>query len=125
MSSIWKQEERQTKIDSLPPRYSNPLSLAEQKIHTLSLSDLVSQCKSGTIAPSSIMLAYAKKTLLAHKATNCVTDIMFEEALRIPSVANWAPGVDSADSIRDRPLMGVPVSIKGMPSFPFSPQSSV
>jgi hypothetical protein len=63
------------------------------------------------------MLAFAKTTLLAHKSTNCVTDIMFEEALRIPSVANWPHTTDSevscGDLVRDRPLMGVPVSLKG------------
>jgi hypothetical protein len=64
------------------------------------------------------MLAFAKKTLLAHKSTNCITDIMFEEALRIPSVANWPHSTDSeasygGDLARDRPLMGVPVSLKG------------
>ncbi|KAF8239945.1 amidase signature enzyme [Tricholoma matsutake] len=62
------------------------------------------------------MLSFAKKTLLAHKSTNCVTDIMFEEALCIPSVANWPHSADSeascGDLARDRPLMGVPVSLK-------------
>lgn len=63
------------------------------------------------------MLAYAKKVLLAQKATNCVSDIMFDEALAIPSVANWGPDVDSDvsinDTTRERSLLGVPVSIKG------------
>jgi len=61
-------------------------------------------------------MTYAKKTLQAHKATNCLTEIMFDEALRIPSVANWGPGVnfdsDTTELIRDRPLLGVPVSLK-------------
>ncbi|KAF8872514.1 amidase signature domain-containing protein [Infundibulicybe gibba] len=104
----WKQRERQSKIDSLPAEYFTPLSLTEQKIHSLSLSQLVSQY---------IMLAYAKRTLQAHNHTNCVTDFLFDEALHIPAVANWGPGVDpdsasSVDSTRDRLLMGVPVSIK-------------
>ena len=44
---------------------------------------------------------------------------MFKEALLIPSVANWVPGVDPDNSLSDsdaaseRSLMGVPVSIKG------------
>ena len=63
------------------------------------------------------MLAYAKKVLLAQRATNCVSDLMFDEALAIPSVANWGPDVDSDNSIndstRERSLLGVPVSIKG------------
>jgi len=67
------------------------------------------------------MLPYAKKTLLAQRSTNCLTDIMFDEALQIPSVANWGPGVDSDTSIndttRERSLLGVPVSIKGVCCF--------
>ncbi|KIM38059.1 hypothetical protein M413DRAFT_13025 [Hebeloma cylindrosporum] len=111
-----KQQERQSKIDSLPDKYSTPLSFSEEKIHTLSISQLVSQCRSGTITPSSIMTTYAKKTLMAQKATNCITDIMFEEALFIPPVANWGPGADSDttinDGVHERSLLGVPVSIK-------------
>jgi len=116
-SSAWKQRERQSQIDALPPIYSAPLSLSEEKIHSLSISQIVSQCRSGILAPTTVMLAYAKKVLLAQNATNCVSDIMFEEALAIPSVANWGPGVDSDttinDSTRERSLLGVPVSIKG------------
>ena len=113
--SAWKQRERQSAIDSLPAVYSTPLSFAEEKIHALSISQLVSQCRSGSTSPAAIMLAYAKKTLVAHKATNCVTEFLFEESLVIPPVANWGPGVDSTnDSNSERSLMGVPVSIKGI-----------
>lgn len=64
------------------------------------------------------MLAYAKRAIRAHQVTNCLSDIMFHEALATPPVANWGPGVDSDSTnetvLRERPLMGVPVSIKGM-----------
>lgn len=64
------------------------------------------------------MLAYAKKTIRAHKATNCLAEVMFHEALKTPSIANWGPGLDSDGTsdvlLRERSLMGVPVSIKGM-----------
>ena len=113
--SAWKQRERQSAIDSLPAVYSTPLSFSEEKIHALSISQLVSQCRSGSTSPATIMLAYAKKTLVAHKATNCVTEFLFEESLVIPPVLNWGPGVDSTnDSNSERSLMGVPVSIKGI-----------
>ena len=118
--SAWKQKERQSAIDSLPAVYHTPLSFSEEKIHALSISQLVSQCRSGSISPATIMLAYAKKTLVAHKATNCVTEFLFEESLVIPSVANWGPGVDSTNdnsSNSERSLLGVPVSIKGIPSL--------
>ncbi|KAF8067942.1 amidase signature domain-containing protein [Lyophyllum atratum] len=112
-----KQQERQSAIDSMPSMYNTPLSSPEQKIHALSLSQLVSECRAGRIAPQEIMLTYAKKTLVAHDLTNCVSDFMFEEALRIPPVANWPhngdPEVSSIlDIPPDRSLLGVPVSIK-------------
>ena len=117
--SAWKQRERQSTIDSLPAVYSTPLSFSEEKLHALSLSQLVSQCRSGSTSPAAIMLAYAKKTLVAHKATNCVSEFMFQESLVIPSVANWGPGVDSTnDSNSERSLLGVPVSIKGIVYYP-------
>ncbi|KAF9458148.1 amidase signature domain-containing protein [Collybia nuda] len=117
ISCVRKQQERRSMIDSLPSIYSSPLSISDEAIHSLSLSQLVTQCKSGKIAPSQIMLVYAKKTLVAHASTNCATDIMFDEALRIPAVVNWPHDVDLEPSLgvgssQDRPLMGVPVSIK-------------
>ncbi|TFK41787.1 amidase signature domain-containing protein [Crucibulum laeve] len=113
----WKEKSRQQQIESLPVVYSEPLSSSEEKIHALSISELVYQCRSGLISPSEIMSTYGKKALSAQKATNCVSDIMFLEALAIPSVANWSRGVDSdstntADTGQDRPLLGVPISIK-------------
>lgn len=67
------------------------------------------------------MMTYAKKTLVAHAATNCVTDFMFDEALSIPCVTNWGPGVDADTSLneatRERSLLGVPISIKGFSNF--------
>lgn len=70
------------------------------------------------------MLAYAKKAVAAHHASNCVTDFMFEESLRIPAVVDWPHSQDSeslsGDLSRDRSLMGVPVSIKGTSDSPVS-----
>ncbi|KAF5336586.1 hypothetical protein D9611_006634 [Ephemerocybe angulata] len=112
-----KQNERQALIDSLPAAYSAPLSLQEQKIHALSIPQIVSQCDSGSLSPSTILSAYAKKSLRSHKATNCLSDVMFGQALASSSVGGWGPGFDgsdasSTDTIRDRSLLGVPVSIK-------------
>ncbi|KAF8815942.1 amidase signature enzyme [Phlegmacium glaucopus] len=52
--------------------------------------------------------AYTKKALVAQKTTNCVTEIMFEESLVIPPVANWGPGIDSMNDPTCEPsLMSV------------------
>jgi len=105
----------------LPAEYSAPLTPTEQKIHAHSLSELVTQCRSGALSPSEILMTYAKPAVQAQKATNCVSDIMFQESLLIPPVANWDAEVDAESSSQDAgrglSLMGVPVSIKGAPPF--------
>jgi hypothetical protein len=130
-----KQKERETLLESLPPAYSTPLSLQENKIHGLPIPQLVSQCTRGRLSPATVLTVYAKKTLRSHQATNCLTDIMFDEALASPSAGGWSPGFDSSDtssntdstsneSLRDQPLLGVPVSIKGVCSSPMSHRQS-
>ncbi|KAJ7686189.1 amidase signature domain-containing protein [Mycena rosella] len=112
-----KQRERQAQIDALPTAYSAPLSDEEEKIHALPLSRLVSECKSGSVAPNNVLSAYGKKTLRAHHLTNCITDFMFEESLEIPAFVDYISAGESDAgslnvSIRDCPLLGVPVSLK-------------
>ncbi|KAF8193269.1 amidase signature domain-containing protein [Mycena galopus ATCC 62051] len=110
-----KQRERQAQIDALPATYSAPLSAEEEKIHALSLARLVQECRTGTVAPADVLSAYGKKTLAAHRMTNCITDFMFDEALRIPALAAYDGDSDAGDSsasIRDCPLLSVPVSLK-------------
>ncbi|KAH6908789.1 amidase signature domain-containing protein [Coprinopsis sp. MPI-PUGE-AT-0042] len=114
----WKQKERQSQLDALPSSFSQPLTLAEEKVHALSVSQIVSQCRTGALAPAEVMKTYAKKALKAQEATNCLTDVMFQESLITPAIAGWGPGVDSMDGnitndmARDGLLLGVPVSIK-------------
>lgn len=87
----------------------------------------MADCKSGAVAPADVLVAYGKKTLAAHHLTNCVTDFMFDEALEIPVFADYSSAGesdagDSSASMRDCPLLGVPVSLKGQlrfVSFPF------
>jgi Asp-tRNA(Asn)/Glu-tRNA(Gln) amidotransferase A subunit family amidase len=58
----------------------------------------VDECNSDRIAPNTVLSAYAKKCLAAHAATNCLSDLMFDEAL-----STYVP---------NQPLSGVPISIK-------------
>ncbi|KAJ7041561.1 amidase signature domain-containing protein [Mycena alexandri] len=113
-----KQGERQAQIDALPAAYSAPLSDEEEKIHALSLARLVTDCKSGAVAPKDILAAYGKKTLSAQRLTNCITDFMFDEALEIPAFADYTSagesdtGSSTTLNRNDCPLLGVPISIK-------------
>ncbi|KAJ7135801.1 amidase signature domain-containing protein [Mycena epipterygia] len=114
-----KQKDRQAQIDALPARYSAPLTPAEEKLHALPLAQLVAACKAGALAPADILNAYGKKTLGAHRLTNCITDFMFDEALEgsKSAFADYAEsdGSDEGSStgpVRECPLLGVPVSLK-------------
>lgn len=103
--SAWKDSERKDKLASLPDVYSNPLSSHENEIHSLSISQLVSRCQAGSITLFDVLMTYGKRTVYAQKAVNCISDIMFDEAL---DLANHR---DPRNNV-DRPLLGVPVSIK-------------
>lgn len=89
----------------------------EEKLHALPISEIVSGCKSGDILPRDIINAYGKKALQAQSRTNCVSELMLDEASRSVSVQSWGSAIDSdsytSDLVRDRPLLGVPISVKG------------
>ncbi|GAW04033.1 hypothetical protein LENED_005795 [Lentinula edodes] len=73
-------------------------------------------CKSGDISPFEIISTYGKKALEAQRLTNCVAELMLDDATRYVSAASWGPAVDSdsysSDLVRSKPLFGVPVSVK-------------
>lgn len=64
----------------------------------LSLVDIVDGCGNGSLSPVKVLDAFGKRALAAHAATNCLADLMFDEAAKA-----YAPG---------KPLSGVPISIK-------------
>ncbi|TFK65510.1 amidase signature enzyme [Pluteus cervinus] len=113
----WKRQQLAKQIDSLPSSYSSPSTPTDQAIHSLSIKEIVQRCNSGELAPPEVLCVYAKRAIQAHRKTNCLSDVMFEESLRTPAIANWVPGSDSdttkdGDGSREKLLMGVPVSIK-------------
>lgn len=57
--------------------------------------------KAGTLDPTDVLIAFGKKALEAHGATNCLTEIMLSSALE------WAKECN-----KDGPLAGMPVSLK-------------
>ncbi|KAF5350758.1 hypothetical protein D9758_010345 [Tetrapyrgos nigripes] len=109
-----KQQERQALLDAASLLFSSPLTPSEEELHRLPISKLVEKCHLDDIAPADILTTYAKKTLQAQAETNCVSDILFDEALRsIP--AGWSPSdsdSNTGEGIRPRTLLGVPVSLK-------------
>lgn len=109
---MWKHKELEGKIAALPEAYHTPLSQIEEDLHALPVSQLVHACKSGDTRLSEVMLAYGKKTLQAHKLSNCLADVMFDEALEIAMAADEQLWTDD-DKSTDRPFLGVPISLKG------------
>ncbi|KAH9835238.1 amidase signature enzyme [Rhodofomes roseus] len=93
-----KQQELVHKRSTLPPIYSEPLTDDDQKILGLSLSQVASECNAHTIAPKAVLHVYGKRALMAHDATNCLSDFMIRDAER--------------DVPLQRPLSGVVISIK-------------
>ncbi|KAJ7599180.1 amidase signature domain-containing protein [Mycena floridula] len=111
---IEKQEERSRHIRFLSLSHSTALGPVEQKLHAYTIPELVSSCRSGDVTPEEILRVYTKKVLKAQKDTNCIADILVEDALKTSSLVNWEPSsdVDSGPQVRSRPLLGVPVSLK-------------
>ena len=96
--SAKKQQRIADQVASCAPLYDQPLAAEDLRVLSLSLAELVDECNSQQVAPSTILTAYAKRCIAAHAATNCLADLMFDEAMM-----SYAP---------NRPLSGVPVSIK-------------
>ncbi|KAG7086803.1 hypothetical protein E1B28_002729 [Marasmius oreades] len=96
-------EERRNRIARLPDDFHNPLTTEEKRILDLPVSELAENVRKGRIQPQASLTAYGKAALLAHKETNCLTEVMISEAL------DWAK-----DCNMDGPLAGVPVSLKDM-----------
>ena len=61
----------------------------------------MSKVQSGAFDPVDIVHAFGKKALLAHAATNCLTEIL------LPEAEEWAKTCN-----RQGPLAGMPVSLK-------------
>lgn len=80
------------------PLYDALATKEDAEILRLSLVELTERCTDGELAPKAILDAYGKRCLAAHARTNCLADLMLDEALR-----SYAP---------NRPLSGVPVSLK-------------
>lgn len=121
------QARRQAKLDELAPTFDVPLTEAESKIHSLTLSELVDRHQAGTLSSQDVIYTYGKKAFAAQKATNCLSDIMLHDLLPpkghvalngngdCNGHADTARSVASTDTVTDdadHPLSGVVISIK-------------
>ena len=97
-----KQDERASRIKSLPAPYHGPILTQDKLILSKSIEELVHDVHEGDIQPVDILRSYGKAAIAVHKKTNCVTEVMIVEAEK------WAKsGIN-----RQGPLAGIPVSLK-------------
>ncbi|KAK7437463.1 hypothetical protein VKT23_018535 [Stygiomarasmius scandens] len=109
-----RQHARQAKLDA-SVSFQSALTPSEEKLHALPIAEIVRRCHLGEISPSEILGVYAKKTIRAQARTNCIADIMFDQALSSVPQDNEVSGTDSdsdSEIVRNRPLLGVPISLK-------------
>ncbi|KZT10515.1 amidase signature enzyme [Laetiporus sulphureus 93-53] len=102
-----KRKEREERIASLSTIYHAPLSSADKSILGQPASQIVAGVQGGTFNPSDVLVAYSKKALKAHQATNCLTEIL------IPTAEAWAKECNTQG-----PLAGMPVSLKDTVAVP-------
>jgi hypothetical protein len=93
----YKQRERASRIAALPSVYHEPLSGADTSILATPLDKLVANIKKGEVKPLDVLRAYGKEAIRAHADTNCLTEIMIEDAEK------WA-----TESELKGPLAGIP-----------------
>jgi len=96
-----KQRERRERIEGLAPAYRTQLSAADEDIFAKPIAELVASVQAGKLNPSDVLVAYSKKALKAHDATNCLTEILIADA------EDWATNCNVQG-----PLAGVPISLK-------------
>lgn len=99
-ASTWKTLERQEKISHLTKSLeSSDATVDDKQVLALSLPQLVLEYDNGNITAFQVLQAYRQRSILAHEATNCLADVMFDdEALRHVSPR--------------KPLSGIPITLK-------------
>ena len=101
--SHFKQNERASRIASLPDPYKSSITSSDRVILARPVSELVHDVHESLLQPIEILRTYGKTAVLAHEKTNCITEILVPEAER------W---VQEGGINLKGPLAGIPVSLK-------------
>jgi Asp-tRNA(Asn)/Glu-tRNA(Gln) amidotransferase A subunit family amidase len=108
--SHFKQAERRNTISSLPAAYHTALTANDITILNTPVSSVSSNIRSGEWDANDVLKAYGKRTLQAHDATNCLTEVMIGRAEGL--IADAKRGSTKAEINMQGSLAGVPVSLK-------------
>lgn len=101
--SQFKQTERAARIASLPEPYRSPVTSSDRVFLSRPISELVRDVHRHILQPIEILRTYGKTAVLAHKKTNCVTELL------VPEAEKW---VQDGQINFEGPLAGIPVSLK-------------
>ena len=114
MNNVKKLESRSAKIDEFRGTYGGKLDSIganiRQHILSLNIEQLVYEISSArNITAEQVVLVYCEQARLAHEQTNCLTEILFKEALmRAKHLDEHLTRTDNALGA----FHGVPFSIK-------------
>ena len=103
INSKRKQDERASRLATLPKPYLLPLYPAERAILSAPIDQLVQDVHKQVTSPVDVLRAYGKAAIKAHETTNCLTEVM------IPQAEEWA--TNGSINLKG-PLAGIPVSLK-------------
>lgn len=101
-----KQQEREDRLQDLPPQYHQPIGDADKAILSQEASQVVKKVQSGELDPSDVLLAYSKRAIEAQRDCNPLTEILIKDASLWANKAN-----------KSGPLAGFPISFKDTVAF--------
>ncbi|KAJ5604670.1 glutamyl-tRNA amidotransferase-like protein subunit A [Penicillium lagena] len=91
------------------PKICGILSKSELEITEKRAVDIVSLVQTGLLTSVEVTIAFCKRAAIAHQTTNCLAEILFEEAIA------QAEALDEYQRVHRKtrgPLHGLPVSVK-------------
>ncbi|OOQ91453.1 acetamidase [Penicillium brasilianum] len=80
-----------------------------QRITDMDLTGLLKRLEMGELTAHQVIQAYIKRAVVAHQLTNCLTEILFEEALQ---QAQKLDAEFSSTGKLQGPLHGIPITLK-------------
>ncbi|KXT08330.1 hypothetical protein AC579_929 [Pseudocercospora musae] len=98
-----KQDERASRIATLPKSYLLSISPDEKAIYDEPIDQLVKHVQDNSVKAVDVLRAYGKAAVKAQERTNCVTEVMIKEA------EGW---IEKGEINLKGPLAGIPVSLK-------------
>ncbi|KAH3684551.1 hypothetical protein WICPIJ_004441 [Wickerhamomyces pijperi] len=87
-----------------------PLTQKERTLINLPLTSLISELSNGHVTAVEVTKAYVKSASYAHQLTNCLTEILFQEAVDRAHELDLQFQTNGGNTIG--PLHGVPISVK-------------